>query len=75
MKKILLLHQVEVSILGNEFCEEQTFPYLPPKGKFGYSVPQDILISPAWYFNQRLLKFSQHFATDADYICFCQVYV
>ena len=27
-----------VSILYDEFCEEQSFPYLLPKGKFGYKV-------------------------------------
>ena len=39
-----------VSILDDKFCGEQPFPYLPPKGKFGYSVPRDIPISPARYF-------------------------
>ena len=28
-----------VSILNDEFCEEQAFPYLLPKGKFGYKAP------------------------------------
>ena len=28
-----------VSVLSDEFCEEQAFPYLPPKGKFGYTAP------------------------------------
>ena len=36
-----------VSILGDEFCEEQAFPYLLHKSKFGYSVLRDIPISPA----------------------------
>ena len=53
-----------------ELCEEQKFPYVLPKGKFSYSVPQDILISLARYFNQRLLNFNQYFASDADYIFF-----
>ena len=57
-----------VSILSDEFCEEQAFPYLLPKGKFGYKVPRDIPISPARYFNQRLLNFNQYFASDANYI-------
>ena len=61
-----------VLILGDEFCEEQAFLYLLPKGKFDYKAPQDIPISPAWYFNQRLLAFNQYFASDKDYI-FCQV--
>ena len=59
-----------VSILNDKLCEEQPFPYLLPKGTFGYKVPRDILISPARYFNQRVLNFNQHFASDADYIFF-----
>ena len=43
-----------VSILSDEFCEEQIFPYLLTKGKFGYKAPHDFSISPAWYCNQRL---------------------
>ena len=31
-----------VSILSDEFCEEQAFPHLLPTGKFGYKAPQDI---------------------------------
>ena len=42
-----------VSVLRDEFCEEQAFPHLLPKGKSGYNVPRDIPVSPAWYFNQR----------------------
>ena len=38
-----------VSNLSDELCEEQAFPYLLSKGKFGYKAPQDIPISPAWY--------------------------
>ena len=57
-----------VSILRNEFCEEQAFHYLLPKRKFGYKAPQDIPISLASYFNQSLLNFNQYFASDADYI-------
>ena len=57
-----------VSILRDAFCEEQAFSYLLPEGKFGYRLPRDIPISPARYFNQRLLNFNQHVASDADYI-------
>ena len=64
--------KLPVSILGNEFCEEQAFAYLFPKGKFGYSVPRDNPISPARCFNQSLLNFNQHFASDADYIFFAR---
>ena len=48
-----------VSVLSDEFYEEQAFPYLPSTGKFGYDSPRDVPISPAWYFNQRLLNFNQ----------------
>ena len=51
-----------VSTLSDEFCEGQAFPYLLPKGKFGYKASGSIPISPAWYFNQRLLKVNQYFA-------------
>ena len=40
--------------------------------KFGYKAPQDIPISPAQYFDQRLLNFNQHFGSDADYIFFAR---
>lgn len=40
-----------VSILSDESCEEQAFPRLPPKGKFGYNAAQDVPTSPTWYFN------------------------
>ena len=53
---------------NDEFCEEQAFPYLIPKGKFSYKAALDIPISPAWYFNQRLLNFNQYFPSDAYYI-------
>ena len=36
-----------VSILRDEFCEEQAFAHLFPKGRFGYNVTRDIPISPA----------------------------
>ena len=45
-----------VSIFSDEFCEEQAFCYLLPEGKLGNKAPRDILISPAQYFNQRLLS-------------------
>ena len=63
-------HGKKVSILSDEFCEEQAFPYLLPKGKFGYDAPRDIPISPArqdW-----LLNFNQDFVSDADYISFAR---
>ena len=61
-----------VSILSDEFFEGQAFPYLLPKGIFGYKAPRYIPISPAGYFNQRLLNFNQQFASYADYIFFAK---
>ena len=57
-----------VSILADEFCEEQAFPNLLAKIKFDFSVPRDIPASPGRSFNQRLLNFHQHFESDASYI-------
>ena len=61
-----------VSVLKDQFCEERAFPYLLLKDKFGYKALWDIPISPARYFNQRLLNFNQYFASDADYIFFAR---
>ena len=36
-----------VSILRDEFCEEQAFAHLFPKGRFAYNVTRDIPVSPA----------------------------
>ena len=36
-----------VSILSDEFCEEQALPYVVPKGKFGCKVLQDTPVRPA----------------------------
>ena len=72
---MLLLHQCKgknPTNLSDEFCEEETFPCLFPKGKFGYNAPQDISISPARCFNQRLLNFNQYFASNADYIFYAR---
>ena len=35
-------------------------------------MPGDISISPARYFNKRLLNFNQHFASEADYTFFAR---
>ena len=59
-----------MSILSDKFCEELAFPHLFPRGRFGYKVARQIKLSPAKYFNQRLLNYSQLFASDPDYIFF-----
>ena len=58
------------TLLSDEFCEELAHPHLFPTGKFGYKVEREIQISPSKYFNQRLLNYSQKFASDSDYIVF-----
>ena len=57
-----------VSVLSDEFCEEQIFTYLFPEGKFGYNAPRDIPLSPDRYFNKRLLNFNHYFVPDVDYV-------
>ena len=34
------------------------------------NAPQGFLICPSWYFNKRLLKVNEYFASDADYTVF-----
>ena len=60
------------SFLRDQYCEELAQPYLFPTGKFGYKVKREIPCSVSKYFNQRLLNYSQVFASDSDYIfCTC----
>ena len=59
-----------MSILSDKFCEELAFPHLFPRGRFSYKVDRQIKLSPAKYFNQRLLNYTQLFASDPDYIFF-----
>ena len=44
--------------------------HLFPTGKFDNKVEREIHISPSRYFNQRLVNYSQIFASDSDYIFF-----
>ena len=61
-----------LSIFHDEHCEELAFPYLFPKGKYGYKVKRNIPLSPVKYFNQRLLNYKQNFSSCADYIFFAR---
>ena len=58
------------SFFADQFCEELTFPFLFPVGKFGFKVGRPVHWTPTKYFNQRLLNFSQRFSSNADYIYF-----
>ena len=57
-----------LSLMTDENCEELAFPYLFPRGKFGYNVERDVPLSASKYFNQRLLNYAQRFAGISDYI-------
>ena len=59
-----------LSIFEDENCKETAFPHLLPTGKFGYKVKRDIHITPVKYFNQRLLNYTQNFASDTANIFF-----
>ena len=59
-------------ILFDEKCEELAFPKIFFRGKFGYAFPREHHLTPTRYFNQRLLNFSQPFASNSDYIFFAQ---
>ncbi|XP_066912801.1 uncharacterized protein [Clytia hemisphaerica] len=59
-----------ISILNDENCEMLAHPHLFPKGKFGFNVQRNVKLSPSKYFNQRLLNYTQKFASDPDYIFF-----
>ena len=61
-------NQIPTSILTDDHCEELAFPCLFPTGKFGFKVERDVPLSAARYFNQRLLNYTQLFASDSDYI-------
>ena len=60
------------SILNGKFCEELSFPHPFPTGKSGRKVQTEKTLSPVKYFNQRLLNYTQKFASDTDYIFFAR---
>ena len=59
-----------VSILNDKFCDELGHPHLFPTGQHGYKVEREIPLTPSKYFNQRLLQYTQKFASDNNYIFF-----
>ena len=62
-----------LSILHDDYCKERAHPRLFPTGKFGYKVKQKFHLTPSKYFNQILLRYSQQFASDTDYIFFTHI--
>ena len=67
--------KMPLPIISDENCELLAHPYLFPTGKFGYTYQRGISLNPSKYFNQRLLNYSQRFASDSDYIFFINKYV
>ena len=65
-------NKAPLPIILDDNCEVLAHPHLFPKGKFGYTHKRNIPLSPTKYFNQRLLNYSQKFASDSDYIFFAQ---
>ena len=60
-------------ILFDKKCEGLALPKTFFRRKFGYTFPREHYLMPTGYFNQRLLNFSQTFASNSDYIFFCNV--
>ena len=60
--------KIPVSPLNDQFCEELAHPHLFPTGRFGYKIKREVPLSASKYFNQRLLNYTQKFASDSDYI-------
>ena len=61
-----------VHFMTDKLCEEMAFPTLFPTGKFGFQVKRDVRLSPAKYFNARLLNYTGRFATNPEYLFFAQ---
>ena len=74
MEESIVFARVEgkkpVSILNDKFCDELGHPHLFPTGQYGCKVEREIPLTPSKYFNQRLLQYTQKFASDNDYIFF-----
>ena len=51
-------------------CEKLGHLHLIPTGQYGYRVKREIPLTPTKYFNQRLLHYTQKFASDNDYLFF-----
>ena len=57
-------------IICDKDCKMLAHPHLFPTGKFGLSEYRDVKLTHTKYFNQRLLNYTQRFASDSDYIFF-----
>ena len=59
-------------ILFDKKFEKLAFSKIFFRMDFGYTFPREHHLTPTRYFNQRLLNFSQTFASNSDYIFFAQ---
>ena len=65
-------NKMPLPIIRDENCELLAHPYLFPTGKFGCTYQREISLSPSKHFNQRLLNYSQKFASASNSIFFAQ---
>ena len=56
-----------VSILNGKFCEDLGVRYLFATGQYNYNGESKIPLTPSKYFNQRLIHYTQKFASDNNY--------
>ena len=63
-------NKVPESFFNDQFCKKLAFPFLLPKGRFGYQATRPVSLSSVKYFNQRQLNYSQRFSFNGDYIFF-----
>ena len=61
-----------LSVICDKDCEMLAHPFLFPTGKFGCTHTRYVKLSPCKYFNQRLLNYTQKFASDPDNIFYAQ---
>ena len=63
--KLCQVKAILFQVSPDKKCEYLSFPDLVSKGKFGYH-PWNINIHMSWYFNQRLLNYTQRFSSNSD---------
>ena len=58
--------------MSDKHFEEQAFPVLFPKGRFGYTAVRTVNLSPTKYFNACHLHYSGRFAMNPEYLFLAQ---
>ena len=61
-----------VHFMQDKYCEELAFPVLFPIGRSGYQVERRVKLSPAKFFNARVLNYTGKFAANPEYLFFAQ---